>query len=170
MTGIPMVISSTLGLISDRVLTFESNPQFVEMNGATLYENVHKICDMPSEKSTNICGALKTILDNMKDAIPERLIIVSDMQLNKADSLYNENTHETMKKMFEDAGFKLPQIVFWNVNRNQLQFDNMYGVSIVSGFSVDVLKCLLDGNLPTPFNTMMNALSDAKFDNIKEVI
>ena len=170
MTGMPMLISSTLGLMADRVLTFESSPQFVEMNGATLYENVQKIRDMPSEKSTNICGALKTILDNMKDAIPERLIIVSDMQLNKADTLYNENTHETMKKMFEDAGFKLPQIVFWNVNRNQLQFDNMYGVSIVSGFSVDVLKCLLDGNLPTPFNTMMNALSDAKFDNIKEVI
>lgn len=166
-TGMPMWIATTLGLLADYVLTFESNPQMVELNGATMYENVQKIRAMPSGESTNICGALKHILDNMG---ADKLIIVSDMPLNKADSLYNDVIWETVNKMFLEVGFKMPQIVFWNINKKPLQFDDVFGITTVSGFSINVLQCILNNELPTPFNVMMNALNNEKFADVKECV
>ena len=175
MTGVPMLISSTLGLLSNRVLSFDSNPQFVELNGATLYENFQKIRASSCEENTNICGALKNILDNMKDAMPDKLIIVSDKQLNKADSLFNQVAYNTIENMFKDAGCNVPQIVYWhiwNVKSKSLNFENdVCGISVVvSGFSIDVLQCIMNNELPTQFNVMMNALNNEKFDDIREVV
>jgi hypothetical protein len=163
--GITLLISVTLGLLGERVLTFEPNPQFVEMEGNTLFEKVQKMRIIPSSSSTNICEALKRLLI---DKCGERLVIVSNMPLNQADSLYNEATRETMEKMFSDAGIKMPQIVYWNVKQNSLKFEEMFGITVVSGFSPDILQCILNGEPPTQFNTMMTVLNNEKYDDIKE--
>jgi hypothetical protein len=100
----------------------------------------------------------------------EKLIVVGHEPLNKADSLFNETTRETMEKMFLDAGLKMPQIVYWNVSQEPIWFDTVFGIATVSGFSTDVLHCILKNELPTPFNVMMNALNDEKFGEMKEVV
>jgi hypothetical protein len=164
--GITLLISITLGLLAERVLTFEPNPQFVEVEAETLYEKVQKMRIIPSSSSINICEALKIMMtDNFGG---KRLVIVSDMPLNQADSLYNEATRETMEKMFSDAGIKMPQIVYWNVKQNLLTFEEMFGITVVSGFSPDILQCILNGELPTQFNAMMTVLNNDKYDDIKE--
>jgi hypothetical protein len=164
--GITLLISVTLGLLGERVLTFEPNPQFVEVEGETLFEKVQKMRIIPSSSSTNICEALKRLLT---DNCGERLVIVSDMPLNQADSLYNDATRETMEKMFSDAGIKMPQIVYWNVKHNSLKFEEMFGITVVSGFSQDILQCILNGEPPTRFNTMMTVLNNDKYDDIREL-
>jgi len=164
--GITLLISVTLGLLGERVLTFEPNPQFVEVEGETLFEKVQKMRIIPSSSSTNICEALKRLLT---DKCGERLVIVSDMPLNQADSLYNDATRETMEKMFSDAGIKMPQIVYWNVKHNVLKFEEMFGITVVSGFSQDILQCILNGEPPTRFNTMMTVLNNDKYDDIREL-
>lgn len=164
--GITLLISVTLGLLGERVLTFEPNPQFVEVEGETLFEKVQKMRIIPSSSSTNICEALKRLLT---DKCGERLVIVSDMPLNQADSLYNDATRETMEKMFSDAGIKMPQIVYWNVKHNSLKFEEMFGITVVSGFSPDILQCILNGEPPTRFNTMMTVLNNDKYDDIREL-
>lgn len=166
-TGISLLISVTLGLLAERILTFEPNPKFVEMDGETLYEKVQKMRIIPSSSSTNICEALKRFLT---DKCGERLIIVSDMPLNQADSLYNEATREIMTQMFLEAGIKMPQIIFWNVKHNLLKFEEMFGITVVSGFSPDILQCILNGELPTKFNAMMTVLNNKKYDDIKETV
>jgi hypothetical protein len=183
MSGIPMVMSFTLGILiahlnkTGKILTFESNPQFVELNGASLYENVKKMRSFPNEKNTNICSALKTILDKAIDGfeeMPEKLIIVTDMKFNKADSLYNDATYKTMRQMFEDANFQLPHITFWNINNKQnppvFEKNNVEGVTVVSGYSTDIFDCLLENINISSFNIMMNALNKNKFEDIKEVV
>jgi hypothetical protein len=103
----------------------------------------------------------------------EKLIIISDKPLSKVDSLYNDATKETVEKMFLDAGLKMPKIVFWNVCNDSVncddsvKFGETFGITTVSGFSKDVLQCILQNELPTPLNVMMNALSNEKFDDIK---
>lgn len=164
--GITLLISVTLGLLGERVLTFEPNPQFVEVEGETLFEKVQKMRIIPSSSSTNICEALKRLLT---DKCGERLVIVSDMPLNQADSLYNDATRETMEKMFSDAGINMPQIVYWNVKHNSLKFEEMFGITVVSGFSQDILQCILNGEPPTRFNTMMTVLNNDKYDDIREL-
>jgi hypothetical protein len=164
-TGITLLISVTLGLLGERVLTFEPNPQFVELEENTLFNKVQKMRIIPSSSSINICEALKIMMTNN---CGERLVIVSDMPLNQADSLYNKATRETMEKMFFDAGIKMPQIVYWNVKHNVLKFEELFGITAVSGFSPDILQCILNGELPTQFNAMMTVLNNEKFNDIRE--
>ncbi len=164
-TGITLLISVTLGLLGERVLTFEPNPQFVELEENTLFNKVQKMRIIPSRSSINICEALKIMMTNN---CGERLVIVSDMPLNQADSLYNKATRETMEKMFSDAEIKMPQIVYWNVKHNVLKFEEIFGITVVSGFSPDILQCILNGELPTQFNAMMTVLNNEKFNDIRE--
>ncbi len=179
--GNKTVITATLGILADHIITTESVPRFVEITGATAFEKMQKFLDVKvsenkvsevsevsegpiDEGPIDICSALKLIFDNMG---AEKLIIVSDKPLNKVDSLYNDATKETVEKMFLDAGLKMPQILFWNTCNDSVQFSETFGITTVSGFSQDVLQCILNNELPTPFNVMMNALSNEKFDDIK---
>lgn len=154
------LISTTLAVLADRVIVGD---KLVAITGNTFFEKVRNICALPVSDSLHICGALKIILEEKTET--EKLIIVGDEPLNKADSVY---TNETMEKMFSDAGVKMPQIVYWNVSTEPVWFDTVFGIRTVSGFSTDVMQCILNNELPTPFNVMMTALE--KFGEIKEVI
>lgn len=185
MRGMPMLISYTMGLLisslnksdlfRNKVLTFETNPQLVYVGGDTLYEQLSKIKRAPWGGSTNICAAFELILDMIKDThtvMPEKIIIVSDMQFNEADENYNTN-YECISNKFSEAGYKLPHIVFWNVNGSSKDFQvesNTPNVSMISGFSIDILKCVLEAKIPTPYDTMMAALNDPRYDLIRCVV
>jgi hypothetical protein len=170
--GNKTLMTTTLGLLAEHIITMESVPRLVEITGATVFEKVQKILNELSENEgvNDICTALKVIFDNMG---AEKLIIISDKPLSKVDSLYNDATKETVDKMFLDAGLKMPKIVFWNVCDDSVncddsvKFGETFGITTVSGFSQDVLQCILQNELPTPLNVMMNALSNEKFDEIK---
>jgi hypothetical protein len=165
--GNKTLMANTLGLLADHIITMESVPRLVEITGETVFEKVQKILNEgvnENEGVNDICTILKVIFDNMG---AEKLIIVSDKPLSKVDSLYNHATKETVEKMFLDAGLNMPQIVFWNTRNDSVQFGETFGITTVSGFSQDVLHCILQNELPTPLNVMMNALSNEKFDEIK---
>jgi Mg-chelatase subunit ChlD len=185
MDGMPMLISYTMGLLisslntselfKNQVLTFEESPQLVDVGGDSLFERLEKIRDAPWGGSTNICAAFQMLLEkvNAADAtMPDKIIIVSDMQFNEADAAYTTN-YESICEKFEDAGYDVPHIVFWNVNGCSQDFQvesNAPNVSMISGFSIDILKCVLEGKNPTPFDTMMAALNNPRYDAIRHVV
>ena len=163
--GNKSLISTTLGLLADHVITIDSSvPKLAEITGSTVFEKVQNICALTGDGVIDICAILKVIFDNMG---ADKLIIVSEKPLNKVDSLYNDATKQTVEKMFLDAGLKMPQIVFWNVSNDALQFSETFGITTVSGFTKDVLQCILNNELPTPLNVMMNALNNETFDDIR---
>ena len=164
--GNKSLISTSIGLLADHFITMDSSvPKIAEITGSTVFEKVQYISALPDDDGViDICATLKLIFDNMG---ADKLIIVSDKPLNKADSLYNDATKETVDKMFLEAGLKIPQIVFWNVAHDSLQFSEAFGMNIVSGYSKDVLQCIMNNELPRPLNVMMNALSNEMFDDIK---
>lgn len=185
MEGTPMLISYTMGLLisslnkselfRNKILTFESIPQLINVDGETLFDRLAKIKNAPWGGSTNICSAFELILKkvNGTDAtMPDKIIIVSDMQFNKADSEYTTN-YESINMKFEEAGYKIPHIVFWNVDGNSKDFQvesDAPNVSMISGFSTDILKCVLEARNPTPYDTMMAALNDTRYDLIRCVV
>jgi hypothetical protein len=185
MEGTPMLISYTMGLLisslnkselfQNKILTFESIPQFVNVEGETLFDRLAKIKNAPWGGSTNICSAFELILKKVKgtDAtMPDKIIIVSDMQFNEADNAYATNYDSIIMK-FEEAGYKIPHIVFWNVNGSSKDFQvasDTPNVSMISGFSTDILKCVLEARPPTPYDTMMAALNDPRYDLIRCVV
>jgi hypothetical protein len=164
--GNKSLISTSIGLLADHFITMDSSvPKIAEITGSTVFEKVQYISALPDDDGViDICATLKLIFDNMG---ADKLIIVSDKPLNKADSLYNDATKETVDKMLLEAGLKIPQIVFWNVAHDSLEFSEAFGMNIVSGYSKDVLQCIMNNELPRPLNVMMNALSNEMFDDIK---
>ena len=145
------------------------------LGGDSLFERLSKIQDAPWGGSTNICAAFQMLLEKVKAAdatMPEKIIIVSDMQFNEADAEYTTNYKNICEK-FENAGYAIPHIVFWNVNGCSQDFQvacDAPNVSMISGFSVDILKCVLEGTNPTPVDTMMAALNNQRYDAIKCVM
>jgi hypothetical protein len=181
--GLPMLVSITLGILlssictnpdfKHKVLTFESQPQFVQLSGESLAKDVKTLEYASWGGSTNICAAFDAILACNSAESVSRLIIVSDMQFNQADSVYNITTYEAMKAKFEAANKKLPHVVFWNVDGGYDDFQalsNVPGVSMVSGFSVDILDAILHGKEITPYETMMRVLNRERYSNIVEHI
>lgn len=184
MSGMPMLISYTMGILissiakcevwKDVVLTFESHPKLVKVSGQTLYDKVLSISKAPWGGSTNFMAAMDLILETAvkyklsQDDIPKRLIIVSDMQFNQADHSAKDTSFELSKKKYEAAGYVLPQMVFWNVRSTSTVpvMSGIQGVSLVSGYSPNVLKSVLYDVTVTPEETMMNAIMDHRYDLI----
>ena len=184
MAGMPMLISYTMGILissiaksevwKDMVLTFESQPRLVKVNGETLYEKVQSISRAPWGGNTDFMETMNVILEmaikyklNQHD-IPKRLIVVSDMQFNQADHSAKDTSFEMAKKKYEAAGYVLPQMVFWNVKSTSTVpvMSGIQGVSLVSGYSPNVLKSVLYDVTVTPEETMMNAIMDHMYDLI----
>lgn len=184
MAGMPMLISYTMGILissiaksevwKDMVLTFESQPRLVKINGESLYDKVQSISRAPWGGSTDFMGAMNVILEMSiqyklnQDDIPKRLIVVSDMQFNQADHSAKDTSFEMAKKKYEDAGYVLPQMIFWNVKSTSTVpvMSGIQGVSLVSGYSPNVLKSVLYDVTVTPEETMMNAIMDRRYDLI----
>ena len=162
-------------IFKNHILTFETTPQLVNVGGDTLFEQLAKIRKAPWGGSTNISAAFDLILEKVKThdiAMPDKIIIISDMQFNEADNSYATN-YESICEKFLYAGYYVPHIVFWNVNGKTDDFQvasDAPNVSMVSGFSIDILKCVLEGKNPTPFDTMMAALNNPRYDAIRCVI
>ncbi len=184
MDGMPMLISYTMGILissiakcevwKDVVLTFESQPRLVKVKGESLYEKVNSIRSAPWGGSTDFMAALNVILEMAikyklnQDDLPKRLIVVSDMQFNVADRSANNGSFEVAKKKFETAGYTLPQMVFWNVRSTNTVpvMSGIPGVSLVSGYSPNVLKSVLYSTTVTAEETMMNAIMESRYDLI----
>jgi hypothetical protein len=82
--------------------------------------------------------------------MPDSLLILSDLQFDSTAYGYRDMTAtDYIKKLFTDAGYKVPVIIYWNLaarttNGVPATTDND-GVIMVSGFSQSILKAVLDG-------------------------
>ena len=100
--------------------------------------------------------------------MPKRLFVLSDMQFNIADKGGNFMTnYEVIKSKYASAGYPMPAIVFWNLRGKTGDFpvnamEN--GVSMVSGFSQDLLKAVVNGKDMSPYGTMRSAIDDERYD------
>lgn len=183
MSGRPMEVSIALGLMvsslgqddfKDLVLTFESKPKFHHVVGETLFDRVRCLRDAPWGGSTDFAAAFREILRVAKsaklteDQMPQRLIVISDMQFNHADDNFDTN-FAVLKRDFREAGYDVPQLVFWNVNGSASDFPVHSGeanVALVSGFSTAILKSVLTGEELTPLQTVLNVVLDERYDRI----
>lgn len=176
------------GPYKDKYITFSARPQFVNLNGGSLYNNLY-IARRHSECSnTNIEAVFDLILNtairtNAKQSdIPNNILIVSDMEFDNATYGYSwgrdkfdrpsETLFETIRRKWENAGYKLPRLVFWNVNSRTGSIpvtENELGVALVSGFSPAVCKIVLSGKLD-PYGALVDALMDMRYDPIEETI
>jgi hypothetical protein len=184
MSGIPMSISISLGILisgccevesfKDFILTFTTTPQFHKIEGKNLLEKINNLSRAAWHGSTNFYLAFTTILDRAvknsipADQMPERLIVISDMQFDVAGGNTKTN-FEAIDELYKKAGYKRPQLIFWNVNGSTKEVPVRHDTAdtgLVSGYSPDILKAVLNGDGLTPKDIMIKALMDERYNLI----
>ena len=88
--------------------------------------------------------------------MPKTLLILSDMQFDHCVS-YDDSAHQMIERKYKEAGYTLPNVVFWNLNAKNnvpVKFDKR-GTALVSGFSPAVMKGILSGADMTPHGIML---------------
>ena len=179
----PALISQAMGLycaerckgvFHNHLITFESNPHLVEIHGKTLRDKQMYIGSLPWGWSTNLEAVFDLILKTAvnsnarQDEMPSVLYIFSDMEFNQAVRDPNKTVYDNAKALFEAYGYKMPAVVFHNVNSWQMQAPvtaHTRGTALQSGASTHALKEKFDGNI-TPMDHMLRVLNGERYSMI----
>lgn len=163
------------GPFKNHFLSFNDRTQLIEITGKSLNEKVRNIMRAPWGGSTNVQSTFDLILRTAKannlsqEDLPERVAIISDMQFNCCRNV-SKTVFEDIKKDFEDAGYTMPRIIFWNVNAtsNNIPMQmNEVGVQLVSGASPSIFEAILSDEFLGAYELMLKVLNKERYDCVK---
>lgn len=186
MTGRPMATSVGLalyfaernkGAYHNLFMTFSWDPQFVAVKGETITQKINYISKADWGYDTDLEAALLKILDVAiknhcsQEEMPKSLIIISDMEINGCtEQEHGENFYDYVSRVYEEHGYKIPNVVFWNVNSRHDVFladKDRKGVQLVSGQSASTFKNLIGCVDKTPVEMMYSVLNSERYQAIQ---
>ncbi len=162
------------GAFANHFITFSEKPQLIEIKGSTLYEKLAYICSFDEVANTNIQGVFDLILRTAikkklpQSDLPEMIYIISDMEFDCCTENASTSNFENAKAKFEINGYKLPQLIFWNVDSRNMQVPvekNEQGVALVSGCSPKIFSMAISGEM-NPYKFMIDVLSSERYSVI----
>jgi hypothetical protein len=164
------------GAFSDVVMTFSDNPEFVQLKGENIIQKARTLCKADWGMSTNLERSfdlvLKTAVKGNVPAsdMPDYLLILSDMEFNQCIRNPNSTIYESAKVQFEKHGYKMPNVVFWNLNgragNNPVTIRDQY-TALVSGYSPSILKSVLSADSVNPYDIMVKTITNERYDLVK---
>lgn len=167
------------GEFKDKYITFSTRPKLVDLHGFnSLAGKLRVIYKQNEVANTNIEAVFDLILrtaieHNMSQKdMPKNILVLSDMEF---DSCTQSNRgrlssalFDTISERYAEHGYKLPRLVFWNINSRTKIIplkENSMGVALVSGFSINVMKMVLSGKLD-PYEVILEAIYNKRYDCI----
>ena len=89
------------------------------------------------------------------------------MEFDSACSYRRSGTNlDIIREKYQQAGYKMPEIIFWNVNGrigNSPAQKSDKGIGLVSGFSPSILKSVLKGEIYSPEQLMMDTVNTDRY-------
>jgi hypothetical protein len=159
------------GNFKDAFITFSNNPQLQYLTGS-LSDRLMQLRRADWKMSTNLEAVFSLILNQAKinnvpeGNMPTKILILSDMQFNQATRRDDFGAQSMIKAMYEEAGYTMPDIIYWNLNAKggnfPVEFDEK-GTALVSGFSPSILKSILGGKDMTPESILMETVNDERY-------
>lgn len=165
------------GPFHNHYISFSSRPQLIETTGIDFVDKVDRIYRTNLCQNTNIEATFDLLLNtailyNIKpENMMKKIIIISDMQFDymTCGSIKEKGTTVLMDEIqnrWEAAGYKFPNIIYWNVNAENPTFPQLgEGISYVSGFSPAIFECILSDK--DGIDLMLDTLGKEKYKNIK---
>ena len=178
--GLPMSVSVSLGLyisernksiFKDAFITFSSCPKMQYLRGS-LYKRLRQLETAEWGGSTNLEAVYKLILSKAvenrisEDETPTKILIISDMEFNHCTENGSDTALKMIQRMYAEANYKMPQIIFWNVNGRLGNVPANFtakSVGLVSGFSPSILKSILQGSIDTPEGLMLRTVNSDRY-------
>lgn len=180
------------GVFKDKYITFSERPQYVDFtNAKSLAEKLNIAYKHDECANTNIEAVFDLLLETAQrnnleqDDVPANVLIVSDMEFDQGtswsnrsywyDSRYSAKRNalfESIKQKWSLAGYKLPRLVYWNVNSRTgtipLQ-ENELGVALISGYSPAIANMVFSAKLD-PYEVLVDALNAKRYKPIEDAI
>ncbi len=162
------------GIFGNLFIEFSSRPQLIEIKGTSFAERLEYLCSFNEVADTNVEAVFNLILDAAvrnhvsQEELPETLYLISDMEFNSCVRNASLPNFENAKHRFAEHGYKLPQLVFWNVasrNSNQPVTKNEQGVALVSGCTPRLFSMVASGEL-SPYAVMMEVVESERYAKI----
>ena len=180
-----------VGPYKDHFITFSHKPKLQEIIGSDIYEKVNNLSKADWGSNTNIEAVFDLILDiaiknNMKqDDIPNKVFIISDMEFdscaksnnyendywnNKSFGIAEQKTlFQEITERYEKAGYKMPGLVFWNVNSRNNNIPMTMsdsGIQLVSGCSPSIFEALLQNQFLSAYDLMLKVINAPRYSAI----
>ena len=193
---IPMDVAISLGLycaerakgpFENHFISFSQTPQLIECSGIDFCDKVTRIYNRNQCENTNIEATFDLILDTAienhldQSDLPENIIIISDMQFDEARGNYSFFAHrygeqapretlmEGIRNKWYHLGYKMPKLIFWNVNAatgaGNIPMKDEDGITFVSGASPVIFEMVMTGK--TGMDIMLDKLLSARYEAIK---
>jgi hypothetical protein len=175
------------GVFKDAFITFSANPTLQYLKG-NLRDRFNQLASAEWGMNTNVERVFDLILDQAKkNSVPEsemptKILILSDMEFDSANgsrggyygrtesSSWNPTAQQMIEQKYASAGYKMPQIVYWNIQSRgdnvPVAFDKT-GTALISGFSPSILKSVIKGELTTPVAIMDETILSPRYEAIK---
>lgn len=159
------------GSFAGMFLTFSGHPELLKLTG-DLRQKMEQMDRSNWGMNTDLNLAFKKVLDvavcgNVPQSeMPKYILIMSDMQF---DSCVNFSAIEMIRKQYENAGYEMPGVVFWNLNAaygNQPVTVNQKGVALVSGFSPAIMTSILGAEQLSPMDIVLNTINSERYASI----
>jgi hypothetical protein len=175
------------GAFANKYITFSSHPQLVDFSNAKSLKDKLKIALAHDEcANTNIEATFDLILNTAikngytQSDMTDNIVIISDMEFDSATymrtsygtySSVDKTLFDGIAEKYERAGYKLPRLVFWNVNSRTGTIpvkQNELGVILISGFSVNLCNMVLNGETD-PYMALAKEVTKERYYPILKV-
>ena len=157
------------GPFQNHFITFSATPKLVKFEGVDIYDKFTRARSADWGMNTNVEAVLDLLLNTAirnrcsKSDMPTRIYIFSDQEFdscvttnngyrnygfNRKDEVLGalDTLFEAAKKKWATYGYKLPNIIFWNLRSAHKNIPAIgEGFSYVSGYSPSILESILSG-------------------------
>ena len=164
-----------VGAYHNLFMTFSSFPEIVVLKGETLEQKIQYVSKAGWGMSTDLKAAFDKVLEiavtnNVAQSeMPNSIIVISDMEIDCCGdgewTFYNQ-----VKAEYEENGYEIPNVVFWNVNSRNDVFHadcKRTGVQLCSGQSISVFKQLMGSIGKTSIEMMEEVINSERYECIK---
>ena len=174
------------GPFANHFITFSGNPRLVKFEGVDIYDKFMRARNADWAMNTNIEATFDLLLNTAlannctQEEIPAAIYIFSDMEfdacattgaidtnryssrINRVTSAQANTLFEQIKIKWANHGYKLPRVIFWNLNCRQENIPAIgEGFSFVSGFSMNMIEQILSGE--DGYSLMMKKLDTERY-------
>lgn len=168
------------GAFKNHFITFSTKPSLVELpKDSTLRDKIVEYDKNSIVSNTDIEKVFSLILNTAikhntpQEELPTKIIIVSDMEFDYMTDNADETAFENAKRRFNNEGYELPNIVFWNVASRQDNLPvrhNEQGVAMVSGLTPNIFKTVLLNEFLTPEQVMLDTIMSERYDFVVDIL
>ena len=140
-------------------ITFSADPEIVTLQeGAGIAANVATLMDSSWGMNTNLHAVFVRLLLPLavqhrvpREEMVKRLFVFSDMQFDAAQGAEEDpgawlTNHDAIARAYEEAGYDMPEIVYWNL-AGELETTPVEaerkGVALMSGYSPAMMKVFM---------------------------